>query len=71
MLKLNFCLALDKRQGFAAFARAAGSADAVDVVLVGAGLVKVDDVADIRDVQAAGGNVGCYQDFDAIVLEIL
>ncbi len=40
------------------------------VIIVRLRLVEVDDMADIRDVQATGGNVGRDEYFDALRLEL-
>ena len=55
--------------GGALLAGASGAADAVDVVLVVAGHVVVDDVIDVVDVDAARGHVGGHQQRDAGGLE--
>ena len=45
----------------ALFLRSAGSADAVDIILVLLRHVVVDHAVDIVDVDAARGNVGCNE----------
>ena len=55
----------------AAFAHAAGAADAVEVVAGVGGEVDVDDVADAFDVQAAGGDIGCDEHFDCTVAKLV
>ena len=49
---------VDERDGDAGFACAAGAADAVHVGLLVLGDLVVDDVRDVVDVDAAGGDVG-------------
>ena len=51
-----------ERDRDAGLAGAAGAADAVDVGLRALRDVVVDDVADIRDIETAGGDVGRDQD---------
>ena len=60
---------LDERHRVAAETRAAGTADAVDVVVVGLRLIEVDDVGDLRDVEATCGDVGRDEDVDLVGLE--
>ena len=48
-----------------------GTADAVNVVVVGLWQVEVDHVADIWNVEAAGSNVGCNQDLAVVRLKRL
>jgi hypothetical protein len=48
----------------------AGASDAVDVVVVGLGRVEVDDVGDVVDVEAAGGDVGGDECRDTSALEL-
>ena len=50
-------------------ARAAGAARAVHVAVLVLGGVEVDDVADVGDVDAAGGDVGRDQHVDVPALE--
>lgn len=59
----------NERQRGTALAAATGSADTVNVVVVGVWLVEVDNMADIRDVESAGGDVGCYEDLGFVGLE--
>src|SRR5579872_638874 len=54
-----------------AAAGAAGTADAVDVVLRMGRYVEVEDVADRRDVEAARRDVACNQERQPVALEIL
>ena len=61
----------DKGGGDALGAGAAGAADAVDEVVRGIGHVVVDDVRDVGDVDAAGGDVGGDQDAVLAVGEAL
>ena len=61
----------DQRDGFAFGARAAGAADAVDVVLGDVRQVVVDDVRQRLDVEAARGDVGRDQHAQLVVLEAL
>ena len=56
-------------EGLALAARAAGAADAVDVVLRMGGHVEVEDVADFRNVEAAGRDVRRDQIGDLVVAE--
>lgn len=55
----------EKCRGKALLAGAAGTADAVHIVVDICGQVKVDDVRDVRDVQAARRDIGCHQDWCA------
>ena len=55
----------DESQGLALFARATGTTDTVHVVVVLLWRVKVDHVADIWNVEAAGSNVSSNHDRDA------
>src|SRR3989344_8704616 len=63
-------LLFDKRQSLAFLLRAAGAADAVDVVVVSGRQVVVDDARNVGDVETAGGHVGRHQHFDAFLLEV-
>ena len=54
--KLAF-VAADERHGHALFTGTAGAANAVHVVFGMAGNVEIEDVADMRDVEAPRGNV--------------
>ena len=69
----------DEREGIPCLIRAAGAADAVDIILGVLRNVVVDDMADPRDVDAASGDVGSDHDlvfsgleavqcFDALIL---
>ena len=58
-------LRFDKRIRNAVGTGPTGATDTVYIVIVGVGLVKVDDVADIGDVEATCGNIGCDEDFSA------
>jgi hypothetical protein len=60
---------VDQGDGFAFLAGAAGAADAVDVALLVEGHVVVEDVGDAGDVEAAGGDVGGDEHFEAAFLE--
>ena len=59
----------NKSKGDASALAAAGAANAVDVVFVGGGLVEVDDVADVWDVEAAGSDIGGDEDAGLVVFE--
>ena len=58
-------------EGMTDLAGAAGTADAMDVVLGRERHVEVEDVAHVDDVEAAGGDVGGHQDLDLALLELL
>ena len=58
-----------EREGVAGGLRPAGAADAVDVVLRVLRHVVVDDVADVRDVEAARGDVRGHEHLEAAVAE--
>jgi hypothetical protein len=58
-----------ERDGDAVAARAARAARAVHVAVLVLGGVEVDDVADVGDVDAAGGDVGRDQHVDVPALE--
>jgi len=60
----------DERDRLAVGARAPGAADAVHVVLRHVGQVVVDDARQLRDVDAARGDVGRHEHVDAARLEI-
>ena len=60
---------VDERDRDAGLARAAGAADAVQVGLLVLGALVVDDVRDVVDVDAAGGDVGGDEDVDLAVAE--
>src|SRR6185436_1676841 len=57
------------RDGDALHPRAAGPADAVDVIVRLPRHVEIDHVADAFDVEAPGGDVGGNQDVDLTRLE--
>ena len=59
-----------ERDRLAVGARAAGPTDAVDVVLGDHRQLVVDDVGQLLDVEAAGGDVGRHEDGDAALLEV-
>ncbi len=59
----------DDGDGGAALAGAAGAADAVDVVVGVMRHVEVEDVADVGNVEAAGGDVGGDQQLRLAVAE--
>ena len=59
-----------KCEGLAGFAGAAGTADTVDVVLIAVGLVEVDDVGNILDVNTSGGDVGSNKYVDSVGFEV-
>ena len=59
----------DKREGVAGEGGAAGAADAVDVVFGEVGAVKINDVGDGFDIDAAGGDVGGDEDAVVAVFE--
>jgi len=61
----------DEGVGVARGARAAGAADAVDVVLGVHGHVEVDDGIDAGDVDAAAHDVGRHEHLDLSVAEAL
>ena len=42
----------------------------MNVVVVGGGLVKVNDVADVFDINTPGGDVGGNKDVDVVILEL-
>ena len=50
----------------AGFTSSSSPADAVDVVVVGFGLVKVYDVADVYNIDTPGRNVGSHQNVSAV-----
>ena len=60
---------VDEGDGDTGVARAAGAADAVQVGLLVLGALVVDDVRDVLDVDAAGGDVGGDEDVDLAVAE--
>ena len=59
----------DDGDGGAGLAGAAGAADAVDVVVGVMRHVEIEDVADVGNVEAAGGDVGGDQQLDLAVAE--
>ena len=61
----------DEGAGLPALLRASCATDAVGVGVRGVGEVEVDDVADLRDVDAAGGDVRRDEDVIAPVAEAL
>ena len=63
-------LTRDKCQGVASPASSPGAADTVDVVVVGAWGVVVDDMGDVSNVDTTGGNVGGDQNVDVVVPEL-
>src|SRR3989440_11314800 len=69
--KVRAVFARDERHGLAAFPRAAGAADAVDVVFRDVRQVVVDDVRQRLDVEAARGDVGGDEHLQLAVLEAL
>ena len=69
--KVRAVFARDERHGLAGFARAAGAADAVDVVFRDVRQVVVDDVRQRLDVQAPRGDVGGDEHLQLAVLEAL
>lgn len=60
-----------ERQGVANPAGATSATNPVDVIIVGVWLRVVDDVGDVGDVEAAGGNIGGDEDFDSVFFEAL
>ena len=66
--QLDFAV-VDQRDRGAGGAGAAGAADAVHVVLGHVGELEVDDLRQLVDVQAAGGDVGGHQHGDRAFLE--
>ena len=60
----------DERDGVAVDARAAGPADAMDVVLGDHRQLEVDDVRERLDVEAARGDLGRDEDREAAGLEV-
>src|SRR6266853_547980 len=69
--KVRAVFARDERHGLAGFARAAGAADAVDVVFRDVRQVVVHHVRQRLDVKTACGDVGGDQDLQLAVLEAL
>jgi len=59
----------NEREGIAGLLRPAGAADAVRVGIRAIGHVVVDDVGYSGDIDAAGGNVGRYEDLIRAVTE--
>ena len=59
------------RKGYrdSGLAGSSGASDAVDIIVGMPGHVEVEDVADVLDVEAAGGDVGSHEDVDLAVLE--
>jgi hypothetical protein len=64
-------LGADQRERFSRRARAAGAADAVDVILGDVRQVEVHDVRQLDDVDAARGDVGRHEHLHLAFLEIL
>ncbi|OFA04350.1 hypothetical protein DUGA2_26240 [Duganella sp. HH101] len=60
----------DQRHGFAGGAGAAGTADAVHIVLRNVRQVVVDHVRQLVDVDAARGDIGGHQHLQLVVLEL-
>lgn len=60
---------INKSQRLTRRAAASSPTDAVNVIFVGGGLVKINDVANIRDVQAARRNIGGDHDPRLIIFE--
>ena len=69
--KVRAVFARDERHGLPGFARAAGAADAVDVVFRDVRQVVVDDVRQRLDVEAPRGDVGGDEHLQLAVLEAL
>src|SRR5690349_4779770 len=61
----------DKTDGKAGFAGASGAPDAVNVIRGGTREVVVADHGQLRDVEAAGGEVGGDEHADARILEVV
>lgn|GEM_PF-5062501 len=59
----------NEREGIAGLLRPAGAADPVRVGISALGHVVVDDVGYARDIDAAGGNAGRYEDLKRTVTE--
>ena len=60
----------DERQRLAGTARAACPSDAVDVILGIDGNVVVDNMGDVRDINAARGDIGGDQDVEPLASEL-
>src|SRR5690606_29577269 len=60
----------DKGNRLATASGAAGTADAVHIVLSHVGQLEVHHMGQLVDIQAAGGDIGCHQHADAVALEI-
>ena len=58
-----------KCERFTLFPRAAGAADAVDIILARCGEVVVDNVGDAGDIEPTSSDVGRYQDLHMVALE--
>src|SRR5690606_10081092 len=56
--------------GFTTASGPAGAADAVYVVFFDIGQLEVDDMRQLVDIQAAGGDVGRHQDTNLVGLEV-
>ena len=61
-----YALARNKSQGFTLLTGSGSSTNPVDIIVVSIGLIKVNDVADVGDIQPAGGDIGRDKHFDAV-----
>src|SRR3990167_3140124 len=61
---------VDEGEGVSKSSGTAGATNTVNVVVVGGGLVKIDDVSDVFDINAARGDVGSNEDFYLIGFEL-
>src|SRR3989344_2604550 len=60
----------DEGEGVSKSSGAAGATNTVNVVVVGGWLVKIDNVGNVFDINAAGGDVGSNEDFYLIGFEL-
>ena len=60
-----------QREGFAGLARTGGAADAMHIIFRILRQVIIDHMADIFNMDATRGHIGCNQDFDFAILELL
>ena len=64
-------ISTDERDRVTLFARAAGAANAVDVVVRSPRQIEIKDVRDVRNIEAAGCDVGCRQQHDLASAEFI
>lgn len=59
----------NKRESLAFFVASAGSADSMDIIVIGIRQVKVNNMADIGNIKASGSHIGSDENLNSIGLK--